>query len=144
MRRHPAQSCTRNHLTLNTQKCFFKCQVSSESVVRGENKKRGGSGGRQPPGQYPSRGGSWGGEAPPAKIRGVWGAAPPSQNRKFFENFSKNFENFFNGTLRKFSVCRLLSAHKCQEAPTHGPLKGLATGIVRLRFQSLQELSSQL
>ena len=29
-------------------------------------------------------GGGWGGEAPPAKIRGVWGAAPPSQN------FSKN------------------------------------------------------
>ena len=33
----------------------------------------------------------WGGEAPPAKIRGVWGAAPPSQNQKCFENFSKIF-----------------------------------------------------
>ena len=33
-----------------------------------------------------------GDKAPPAKNRGVWGAAPPSQNRKFFEKFSKNFQ----------------------------------------------------
>ena len=37
----------------------------------------------------------WGGFAPPAKIWGVWGAAPPSQNRKNLKFFQpKNFENF--------------------------------------------------
>ena len=57
-------------------------------VVRGEKKNAGGPGGGSPPAK-PVKGGVWGGEAPPAKIRGVWAAAPPSQNRKFFENFSK-------------------------------------------------------
>ena len=36
-------------------------------------------------------GGVWGGFAPPAKIRGVWGAAPPSQNRKISKKFKKVF-----------------------------------------------------
>ena len=30
----------------------------------------------------------WGGFVPPAKNRGVWGAAPPSPNRIFLEDFS--------------------------------------------------------
>ena len=30
----------------------------------------------------------WGGFAPPAKIRGVWGAAPPSQNRKISKDMT--------------------------------------------------------
>ena len=33
-----------------------------------------------------------GGLRPPSQNSGVWEAAPPSQNRKFFEKFSKNFE----------------------------------------------------
>ena len=53
-------------------------------VVRGEKKNAGGPGGGSPPAK-PVKGGVWGGEAPPAKIRGVWGAAPPSQNRKNFD-----------------------------------------------------------
>ena len=56
--------------------------VSSEA----KKKNAGGPGGGSPPAK-PVKGGVWGGEAPPAKIRGVWGAAPPSQN--FFEK-SKN------------------------------------------------------
>ena len=54
--------------------------VSSE----GEKKNAGGPGGGSPPAK-PVKGGVWGGFAPPAKIWGVWGAAPPSQ--KYFENF---------------------------------------------------------
>ena len=38
--------------------------------------------------------GVWGGFAPPAKNRGVWGAAPPSQNRKN-EKKIKNISFFF-------------------------------------------------
>ena len=37
--------------------------------------------------ERPFRGGVWGGFAPPAKNRGVWEAAPPSQTRKFFEMY---------------------------------------------------------
>ena len=59
---------------LSVQPDVRAAPVSSE-----EKKKRGGSG------LNPSRGGFGGGEAPPAKIRGVWGAAPPSQNRKNFD-----------------------------------------------------------
>ena len=33
----------------------------------------------------------WGGFAPPAKNRGVWGAAPP--NQKYFEKFRDSREN---------------------------------------------------
>ena len=61
--------------------------VSSE----GEKNNAGGPGGSSPPAK-PVKGGVWGGEAPPAKIPEVWGQAPPSQNRKIFEKFSKNFE----------------------------------------------------
>ena len=45
--------------------------------------------------ERPFKGGVWGGFAPPAKNRGVWGAAPPSQ--KYFENFRKNkyFKNHY-------------------------------------------------
>ena len=54
--------------------------VSSEE----KKKNAGGPGGGSPPAK-PGKGAVWGGEGPPAKIWGVWGAAPPSQNRKFFE-----------------------------------------------------------
>ena len=47
--------------------------VSSE----GGKKNAGGPGGGSPPAK-PVKGGVWDGKAPPAKIRGVWGAAPPS------------------------------------------------------------------
>ena len=64
--------------------------VSSEA----KKKNVGGPGGGSPPAK-PVKGGVWGGEAPPAKIWGVWGAAPPSQNRKILKIFQpKNFENF--------------------------------------------------
>ena len=56
-------------------------------VVRGQKKNAGGPGGCRPLAK-PVKGGVWGGEAPPAKLRGVWGPAPPSQNRKIFEKFS--------------------------------------------------------
>ena len=39
----------------------------------------------------------WGGEAPPAKIRGVWGATPTSQNRKNII--------FCRKILKKFRCC---------------------------------------
>ena len=62
-------------------------------VVRGEKKKNaGGPGGGSPPAK-PVKGGVWGDEAPPAQIRGVWGAAPSSQN--FFENFFENTKTIF-------------------------------------------------
>ena len=52
-------------------------------------------------------GGVWGGFAPPAKIRGVWGAAPPSQNRKkktFFLFFEKSvLKSRFSGTVKHAS-----------------------------------------
>ena len=64
--------------------------------VSSEAKKK--TRGVRPPAK-PVKGGVWGGEAPPAKIRGVWGAAPPSQNRKIFENFSKNFEKSLQAVL---------------------------------------------
>ena len=52
--------------------------------VSSEAKKRnaGGLGGGSPLAK-PVKGGVWAGEAPPAKIWGVWEAAPPSQNQKF-------------------------------------------------------------
>ena len=55
-------------------------------------------------------GGVWGGFAPPAKFRGVWGAAPPSQNRKIFEKFSKIFEKNFEtkNQFTKYTVITLV------------------------------------
>ena len=61
-------------------------------VVRGGKKKTRGVRGAAAPRLNPSRGGVWGGEAPLSQNSGGPGAAPPSQNRKFFEKFSKNFE----------------------------------------------------
>ena len=70
--------------------CFAKYLLPTASAApvssEGEKKNAGGPGGGSPPAK-PVKGGVWGGEAPSAKIRGVWGAAPPSQNRKFFEKF---------------------------------------------------------
>ena len=42
--------------------------------------------------EQPFKGGVWGGFAPPAKNRGVWGAAPPSQKRKNEKPKSRIFE----------------------------------------------------
>ena len=49
-------------------------------VVRGEEKKTWEVRGAAAPQLNPSRWGSWGGKAAPAKIRRVWGVAPPSHN----------------------------------------------------------------
>ena len=45
--------------------------------------------------ERPFKGGVWGGFAPPAKNRGVWGAAPPSQNFSKKRKKKKNIFYFF-------------------------------------------------
>ena len=67
-------------------------RTSGRRACRRRRKKNAGVRGAAAPRPISVKGGVWGGEAPPAKIRGVWGAAPPSQNGKFFEKF---FEFFF-------------------------------------------------
>ena len=86
------------------RKVLASCGVSSARVVRGGKTRRVRR--AAAPRLNPSRGGVWGGEAPPAKIRGVWGAAPPSQNRKIFENFSKKFEKFSKNFSKNFRTKR--------------------------------------
>ena len=74
--------------------------VRAAPVSSEEKKKTRGVRGAAAPRPISVKGGVWGGEAPPAKIRGVWGAAPPSQNGKFFEKFSKFFSKNFENYLR--------------------------------------------
>ena len=62
-------------------------------VVRGE-KKNAGVRGAAAPRLNPSRGDPGG--AKPPQLTGVWGAAPPSQNGKNFENFSKILKILLN------------------------------------------------
>ena len=74
--------------------------VSGARVVSGAEKKAFDRGGPVWPPRSNAAddrlgGGVWGGFAPPAKNRGVWGAAPPSQKRK-------------NSSLRTQEISRVL------------------------------------
>ena len=53
-----------------------------DQMIRTTERRRQKKTRRVRPPAKPVKGRVWGGEAPPAKIREVWGAAPPSQNQK--------------------------------------------------------------